>query len=105
MTAGDLRLELTLANATDGVVVVGAVPNYIVEDVEMMLEYTDLASDAARMVNQSTSGGYMISFNFFAMNIASSIETGANNCNILIPARYSSLKTLFTIMRLQDYNQ
>ena len=38
MTAGDLRLELTLANTTDGVVGVGAVPNHTVEDVEMMLE-------------------------------------------------------------------
>jgi len=101
MTAGDLRLELTLANATDGVVGAGAVPNYSISDVEMMLEYTDLASDAARMVSQSNSGGYMISFDSFA-NLASSIETGANNCNVLIPARYSSLKTLFTVMRLQE---
>jgi hypothetical protein len=101
MTARDPRLELTLANATDEVVAVGAAPNYTVEDVEMMLEYTDLASGAARMVSQSNSGGYMISFDSFA-NLASSIETGANNCNILIPARYFSLKTLFTIMRLQE---
>ncbi len=42
----------------------------------------------------------MISFESFT-SIASTIETGANNCEILIPARYSSLKTLFTIMRLQ----
>jgi hypothetical protein len=53
------------------------------------------------MVSQSNSGGYMISFDSFA-NLASSIETGNNNCNILIPARYSSLETLFTIMRLQE---
>ena len=53
------------------------------------------------MVSQSNSGGYMISFDSLA-NLASSIETGANNCNIIIPARYSSLKTLFTIMRLQE---
>ena len=59
MTAGGLRLELTLANATYGVVAVGAIPNYTLEDVEMMLEYTDLAFDAARMVSQSNSGGYI----------------------------------------------
>ena len=99
MTTGDPRLELTLANATDGVVSVDAVADFIVEEVEMMLEYTDLASDAARMASQSNSGGYMISFDSF-VNLASSIETGTNNCNILIAARYSSLKTLFTIMRL-----
>jgi hypothetical protein len=101
MTAGDLRLELTLANVADGVVGAGAAPKYTVSDVKMMLEYTDLASDAARMVSQSNSGGYMISFDSFA-NLASSVETGANNCNILIPTRYSSLKTLFIIMRLQE---
>ena len=33
MTAGDLRLELTLANATDGVASVGAVANFIVDEV------------------------------------------------------------------------
>ena len=60
-----------------------------------------MAFDAARMVSQSNSGGYMISFDSFA-NLASSIETRANNCNILIPARYSSLKTLFTVMILQE---
>jgi len=57
MIAGDLRLELTLAEANTGVVVIGAVPKYTVSEVELMLEYTDLASDAARMVSQSNSGG------------------------------------------------
>jgi hypothetical protein len=101
MIAGDLRLELTLAEANTGVLAVGAVPKYTVSDVELMLEYTDLASDAARMVSQSNSGGYMISFDSFA-NFASSLETGAGGMNVLIPARYSSLKTLFTIIRETD---
>jgi hypothetical protein len=98
MTAGDLRLELTLAEAVTAVVGAGAVPKYTVSEVELMLEYTDLASDAARMVSQSNAGGYMISFDSFA-NFASSLEVGAAGMNILIPARYSSLKTLFTIVR------
>ena len=51
MIAGDLRLELTLAEANAGVLAVGAVPRYTVSDVELMLEYTELASDAARMVS------------------------------------------------------
>jgi hypothetical protein len=51
MTVGDLRLELKLVNAMDGVVAVGVVPNYTILDVEMMLEYTDHAFDAVRMVN------------------------------------------------------
>jgi hypothetical protein len=108
MTAGDLRLELTLAPSAYGVVGVVAASNYEVNDVEMMLEYTDIASDAARMVSQSIFGGYMISFDSFA-NYASALEAKASNMNVLIPARYSSLKTLFTIVRdydnLSDYTK
>ena len=55
MSAGDLRLELTLANASDGVIG-DAARTWTVDNVEMMLEYTNLASDAARMVSQSNSG-------------------------------------------------
>jgi len=51
MTAGDLRLETTLDNAVYGVVGAVASPKYTVSDVEMMLEYTDSASDAARIVS------------------------------------------------------
>ncbi len=72
MTAGDLRLKLALAKANTGVVAAGAVLKYTVSEVELMLEYTDLASDAARMVSQSNSGGYMTSFDSFA-NFASSL--------------------------------
>ncbi len=108
MMAGDLRLELTLAPSDYGVVGAGASSDYEVSNVELMLEYTDLASDAARMVSQSNSGGYMISFYSFA-NYASALKAKASNMNVLIPARYSSLKTLFTIVRdsnnLADYTK
>jgi hypothetical protein len=76
MTAGDLRLELTLAEANTGVVAAEAVPKYNLSEVELMWEYTDLASDAARMFSQSNSGGYMINFDSFA-NFASSLEVRA----------------------------
>jgi len=76
MVAGDLRLELTLAEANSGVVALGAVPKYTISEVELVLKYTDLASDAVRMVSQSNSGGYMISFDSFTA-FASSQESGA----------------------------
>ena len=91
MSASDLWLELTLANASDGVIG-DAARTWTVDNVEMMFEYTDLARNAARMVSQSISGGYMISFGSFA-NYSSSLETNTATMNILIPARYSSLKT------------
>jgi hypothetical protein len=40
----------------------------------------------------------MISFDSFA-NYASCLETKTTNMNVLIPARYSSLKSLLTIVR------
>jgi hypothetical protein len=43
----------------------------------------------------------MISFDSYA-NYASTVDVGATNANLLIPARYSSLKTHFTIFRLQS---
>ncbi len=57
MIFGDLRLELTLAEANTGVVAYGVVPKYTVSDVEMMLEFTDLANEAALMVIQSNAVG------------------------------------------------
>jgi hypothetical protein len=45
---------------------VTAASDYAVFDVIKMLEYTDLASDAARMVSRINSEGYMISFDSFA---------------------------------------
>jgi hypothetical protein len=50
ITAGDLRLELTLANAADAIVG-DAARTWTVDNVELMLEYTNMASDAARMVS------------------------------------------------------
>ncbi len=86
MTTGDLRLELTLAEANTGVMAAGAVPKYTVSEVELMMEYIDIASDAARMVSHSNSGGYMINFDSFA-NFALSLEVGAAEMNVLILAR------------------
>ena len=50
----------------------------------------------------------MTPFDNFA-NYVSALEAKASNLNVLIPARYSSLKTLFTIVRdsgnLADYTK
>jgi hypothetical protein len=57
MIAGGLWLELTLVEAVTGVVVVEAVPKYTVFEVDLMLEYIDIAPVAARMVNQASRAG------------------------------------------------
>ena len=51
------------------------------------------------MISAQKAGGYAIIFDSFA-NYASTVIAG-KNANILIPARYSSLKTLFSVFRLR----
>ncbi len=98
MTASNLRLELTLVKAKTGVVAAGAIPKYTTSEEELVLEYMDLASDAARMVSQSKLGGYMISFYSFVI-FSSSLETGAGGANVLFLVRYSSLNISFPVIR------
>ena len=99
---GDLRLELTLSNTNDGVVgEVSKALSWQVSEVELMLEFTQLNAEAARMIQMQNSSGYMISFDTYAQ-YTNTVEAGATNANILIPARYSSLKTLYTVMRKQS---
>ena len=100
MSAGDIRVELTLANAADGVVAAAA-RQWSVSDVNMQLEYVELNSEAARMIAQQNAGGYVISGDSFA-NFANTVSNGVSNGNVLIPARFSSLKTLFTVFRKQS---
>jgi hypothetical protein len=66
-----------------------------------VLEYVELINEASKMISAQNAGGYTISFISFA-NYASIIDVGASNGNLLILARYSSLKTLFSIFRLQS---
>ena len=99
MSAGDIRVELTLANAADGVVAAAA-RKWSVSDVNLQLEYVELNSEAARMISQQNAGGYVISGDSFA-NYANTVPSGVSNGNVLIPARFSSLKTLFTVFRKQ----
>ena len=104
MNAGDLRIELTFANVADGVVKTGAsagARSWSVSDVELMCEFVELNSEAAKMISAQNAGGYVISFDSF-QTYSSTVEQGATNMNVLIPARVSSLKTLFTVVRAQD---
>jgi hypothetical protein len=72
MTAGDLRLELTLA-ATSDAFVGAAARTWRVDDVELCIEFVELASDVRRMVSQANASAYVLSFESFA-NYSSSLE-------------------------------
>jgi len=56
MSAGDLRVEITLANNNDGITIsttdtTAGAKTWTVSDVELMLEYVELNSEAARMIS------------------------------------------------------
>ena len=93
---GDLRLELTLAPA--GEAVIGTNPSWSIDQMELMLEYVELSDTATAMVAQQNAGGIFLSYDSFA-NYSSTIANGQTTMNVLIPARYSVLKTLFTSIR------
>eukprot|EP00873_Tetraselmis_striata_P022869 jgi/Tetstr1/443133/TSEL_031189.t1 len=95
MTGGDLRLELTLA-ATNAAVV-GTAPDWEIGNVELQLEFVEVTSEVDRMI-QHANPRYVISYESFA-NYTNSIQANEGQINKLIPARFSSLKTLYTIFR------
>eukprot|EP00873_Tetraselmis_striata_P003434 jgi/Tetstr1/423698/TSEL_014332.t1 len=97
MTGGDRRLELTLA-ATNAAVV-GTAPDWEIGNVELQLEYVEVTSEVDRMI-QHANPRYVISYESFA-KYTNSIESAEGHINKLTPARFSSLKTLYTIFRKQ----
>ena len=101
MSGGDIRLEITLASAADGMIATDAAAvDWQVHDVNLQLQYVELNSEAARMISAQNAGGYVISSESYA-NFANTLPSGVSNANVLIPARFSSLKTLFTVFRKQ----
>ena len=99
---GDLRLELTLADVNEPFVVGGTTAadaaNWDVSEMELILEYVELDSQAAMMISQQNPNGYMFSVDSFA-HYASTIPANTQQVNILIPARFSVLKSLFSVVR------
>jgi hypothetical protein len=99
MTGGDLRLELTLADLRSAGVVSSS-PNaasWEITDVALELEFVEVSSEVDRMIQQANPR-YAISFESFA-NYTNTIAVGESRLNRLIPARFSSLKTLYTMFR------
>lgn len=102
MTGGDLRLELDLAQAATPVVQASGVPSWEISDVELELEYVEVNVDVDRMI-RAANPLYVISCESYH-NFTSSVpgQAAAQQINTLIPARFSSLKTLYSIFRLSS---
>lgn len=100
MTGGDLRLELTLAPAARAVKFDGPAGTWAIDNVELALEYVEVSSEVDRMIQQANPR-YVISFESYA-NYTNTVSSSEGQINKLIPARFSSLKTLYTFFRKSD---
>jgi hypothetical protein len=105
MSAGDLRVKIALANinvrvTTSSTDTTAGAKTWTVSNVKLVLEYDEMNSEAYWVISAHNAGSYAISFYSFA-DYASTVAAG-KNANVLIPARYSSLMTLFSIFRLQS---
>eukprot|EP00873_Tetraselmis_striata_P039775 jgi/Tetstr1/460039/TSEL_005359.t1 len=99
MVRNHLRMNLTLASKED-LQVSTAARDWAVSDVEFCAEIVKLDAGVASAISQANSGGYRIPMTTFS-NHASSVESGSTLCNTLISGNYRSLKTIFSVFRLQ----
>lgn len=101
MTAGDLRIELELASASLGAVNNTAnnnAPDWTVSDVEYVTSFVELSAQASQDIRNAHGGRYAISTESYR-SYQSSVTAGAGEQTFLIPAKFSSLKSLICSMR------
>jgi hypothetical protein len=95
-----MRLRLSMAKTDDAITSVGAaVLNYRLQNIALKLEYLDIATDAMyRQLLDEAGGVFKVHgqavANFQTSSAASSVQS------FLIPARFSSVKSMFGCFRL-----
>jgi hypothetical protein len=98
--ATDLRLELTVENAIQAVVHATGTPSFTVNNMQLILTYIDIDGSVASQLEQAVGGRYIISSESWR-NYTSILPASRSGDSVLIPARYSSLRTLLHVWR--DY--
>ena len=94
-----MRLRLSMAKTDDAIVAVGAaVLNYRLQNIALKLEYLDMTDAVYRQLLDEAGGVFKCSgqavANFQTATAASSVQS------LLIPARFSSVKSMFGCFRL-----
>ena len=69
-----------------------------IKNVELQLEYVEVSSDVQLAIEQTTGGQYVMSYDSFS-NFQNAVPRSATAFNQLIGAKFSSIKTAFTIFR------
>jgi hypothetical protein len=96
----DLRLELTIENAIQAVVQATGTTAFTLNNIQLILTYVDIDPMVASQLEQAVGGRYIISSESWR-NYTSILPANRSGDSVLIPARYSSMRTLLHVWR--DY--
>jgi hypothetical protein len=94
----DLRLELTLENAIQAVVQATGTTAFTLNNIQLILTYVDIDPMVASQLEQAVGGRYIISSESWR-NYTSILQANRSGDSVLIPARYSSMRTLLHVWR------
>lgn len=72
--------------------------NFNITNVELQLEYVEVASDVQSAIEASTGGQYVMSFDSY-FNIQNAVPAGTSSFTQMIGAKFSSVKTVLSTFR------
>ena len=93
----DLRLELTMEAVTQAVQASGAA-SYTINNPQLVITYVELDPAMAQQIDSATGGHYILSSESWR-NYTTILAANRNSDSILIPARYSSVRTMLHTWR------
>ena len=98
---GNLRVTLTLDNLNNvGITGDGSTAAALtLSDVELVCSVVEIDSAGQQMVEASSAGMYAISSTGYRNYTATAGGNGENSVSLLVPAKASSMKSLFTVLR------
>jgi hypothetical protein len=98
----DLRLELTLEAIAQavvcGTVAAPLVANYQIQNPQLVLTYVELDPSMASQIESATHGRYIVSSESWR-NYTTILPAARSGDSVLIPARYSSVRTMLHTFR------
>jgi hypothetical protein len=101
---GNLRLTLTLDTLNNvGRSADGGDIQLTLSDIELVCGIVEVDSAAQQMIDASSAGVYAISSTGYKNYTANAGGSGETEVSLLVPAKASSMKSLFTIMRPQAH--
>jgi hypothetical protein len=94
----DLRLELTIENAVQAVVQAANTATFSITSPQLVITVVEVSPDMAQQLEVATGGRYLVSTESWR-NYQTILPATRTGDSVLIPARYSSLRTLLHTFR------